>query len=85
VANPRANGMLQIKGVQDKKYSATVLAEEFFKNLTLVPKVMPDKFVERLVIMTILLYIGFPLLASSVLYQEYRQTKKLKKLLNISE
>ena len=38
VANPRADGMLRLKGIQDKGYSATVLAEEFLKNRTFVPR-----------------------------------------------
>lgn len=84
-ARPRADGTLRVKGIQDKTYSKTVPAEQFFKTPDIVPKVVPDTLFKVFMIPSIILYIGFPLLLAAITYWEHRQTKKLRQLLSILE
>ncbi len=81
----RADGTLRVKGVQDKTYRKRVPAEEFFKTPGIVPKIVTDPVFKFLMIGTVIMYIGLPLLVGAVIYRVYRRDKKLRQLLSIPE
>lgn len=81
----RANGTLRAKGVQDKAYRKNIPAKQFFKSYGIVSKVVPDRFIKGLVIISLIAYIGLPILLLGYIYQGHRRNKKMRLLLGISE
>jgi hypothetical protein len=81
----RADGTLRAKGVQDKTYRKDIPAKQFFKSYGIVSKVVPDSFFKLLIPVSLIVYLGFPMLVAGAIYQGHRRNKKLRRLLGISE
>jgi hypothetical protein len=80
-----ADGMMKVRGVQDRTYKETITAEQFFKTPGIVPKVVPDRSFRATMIFFIATYIGFPLSILAFIFRGHRKNKKLRQLLSIPE